>query len=88
MFWSNIGPKVSFEAVGILDKELPTVSVWSKDGGEQHGHGAVYYLRNSVVVGVLLWNLHGKIDQAREILAKQDKVKDPNLLAKVIDVHQ
>ncbi|KAJ3324288.1 Apoptosis-inducing factor 1, mitochondrial [Boothiomyces sp. JEL0866] len=88
MFWSNIGPKVSFEAVGILDKELPTVSVWSKDGGEQHGKGAVYYLRNSVVVGVLLWNLHGKVDQAREILAKQDKVKDPNLLAKIIDVHQ
>ncbi|KAJ3270227.1 Apoptosis-inducing factor 1, mitochondrial [Terramyces sp. JEL0728] len=88
MFWSNIGPKVAFEAVGILDKELPTVSVWSKDGGEQHGKGAVYYLRNSVVVGILLWNLHGKIDQAREILAKQDKVKDPNLLAKLTEINK
>lgn len=30
MFWSDIGPKVGFEAIGIVDASLPTVGVFAK----------------------------------------------------------
>lgn len=29
-----MGPKVGFEAVGIIDSSLPTVGVWAKTSGE------------------------------------------------------
>jgi programmed cell death 8 (apoptosis-inducing factor) len=64
MFWSNIGPEIAFEAVGILDSNLPTVSIWSKAPGTESkdfNRGVVYYMKDQVVTGVLLWNLHGKV---------------------------
>lgn len=30
MFWSDLGPKVGYEAIGITDSTLPTVSVFVK----------------------------------------------------------
>lgn len=30
MFWSDLGPKVGYEALGICDSKLPTVSVFVK----------------------------------------------------------
>ena len=30
MFWSDLGPEIGYEAVGILDASLPTVGVWAK----------------------------------------------------------
>jgi len=30
MFWSDLGPEVGYEAIGIVDSSLPTVGVWSK----------------------------------------------------------
>lgn len=30
MFWSDLGPRVGYEAVGIIDSTLPTVSVFAK----------------------------------------------------------
>lgn len=30
MFWSDLGPKVGYEAIGIIDSSLPTVSVFAK----------------------------------------------------------
>lgn len=30
MFWSDIGPKVGFEAIGIVDARLPTVGVFAR----------------------------------------------------------
>lgn len=30
MFWSDLGPKVGYEAIGITDSKLPTVSVFVK----------------------------------------------------------
>lgn len=35
MFWSDLGPKVGYEAIGIIDSTLPTVSVFAKSGAEQ-----------------------------------------------------
>lgn len=30
MFWSDLGPKIGYEALGIIDSTLPTVSVFVK----------------------------------------------------------
>lgn len=30
MFWSDLGPEVGYEAIGIVDSALPTVGVWAK----------------------------------------------------------
>lgn len=30
MFWSDLGPKVGYEAIGVIDSALPTVSVFAK----------------------------------------------------------
>lgn len=29
MFWSDLGPKIGYEAIGIVDANLPTVGVWA-----------------------------------------------------------
>lgn len=30
MFWSDLGPEVGYEAIGIVDASLPTVGVFAK----------------------------------------------------------
>lgn len=30
MFWSDLGPEIGYEAIGIVDSELPTVAVYAK----------------------------------------------------------
>lgn len=54
-----------YEAVGELDARLERVADWSIPGRE----GIVYYLRDQRVRGVLLWNIFGKVDEARALLS-------------------
>lgn len=35
MFWSDLGPKVGYEAIGIIDSSLPTVSVFAKSNPDE-----------------------------------------------------
>ena len=30
MFWSELGPSIGFEAIGLVDPSLPTVAVYAK----------------------------------------------------------
>lgn len=30
MFWSDLGPDIGFEAVGVVDSSLPTVAIYAK----------------------------------------------------------
>lgn len=39
MFWSDLGPKVGYEAIGIIDSSLSTVSVFAKKTEEQTKDG-------------------------------------------------
>lgn len=54
-----------YEAVGELDARLERVADWSIPGRE----GILYYLRDQRVRGVLLWNIFGKVDEARALLS-------------------
>ncbi|ODT00467.1 MAG: pyridine nucleotide-disulfide oxidoreductase [Gemmatimonadetes bacterium SCN 70-22] len=56
---------LGYEAVGDLDARAPQVADWK----EPFREGVVYYLDGDRVKGVLLWNVWGQVDAARELLA-------------------
>jgi 3-phenylpropionate/trans-cinnamate dioxygenase ferredoxin reductase subunit len=56
---------LGYEAVGELDSRLTIFSDWKTVNRE----GVVYYLREGRVRGVLLWNVWGQVDAARELIA-------------------
>jgi 3-phenylpropionate/trans-cinnamate dioxygenase ferredoxin reductase subunit len=68
---------LGYEAVGELDSRLPTIADVS-DLGEE---GTVYYLDNEGRPrGVLLWNLFGRVDAARDLIRAGDPVERGALL--------
>ena len=66
-----------YEAVGSLDSSLETVERWDGD------RGVVYYLDGDRVAGVLLWNVQGRRDAAREAIDHADG-SDPEALRRRI----
>jgi NADPH-dependent 2,4-dienoyl-CoA reductase/sulfur reductase-like enzyme len=56
---------LGYEAVGLLDDRLDIVEDWSVPYRE----GVVYYLDNGRVRGVLLWNVWGQVEAARDLIA-------------------
>ena len=64
-FYSDLF-ELSYEAVGELDPRLEIVTGCT----EKNGSGAIYYLRESRVRGVLLWNIWGAVNAARELIAQ------------------
>jgi 3-phenylpropionate/trans-cinnamate dioxygenase ferredoxin reductase subunit len=58
---------LGYEAVGLLDDRLDVVENWIVPYRE----GVVYYIDNGRVRGVLLWNVWGQVDAARELIAER-----------------
>merc|ERR1712071_138292 len=129
MFWSDLGPQVGYEAIGIVDSSLPTMAVFAKsseadtpkavveatgegvrsesenaatlDGaamaessvlhspqkGEEYGKGVIFYTRNDIVVGLVLWNVFNKMPIARRILKEGLKTDNISEVAKLFDLH-
>uniref|UniRef100_A0A182JR64 FAD/NAD(P)-binding domain-containing protein n=1 Tax=Anopheles christyi TaxID=43041 RepID=A0A182JR64_9DIPT len=40
MFWSDLGPRISYEAIGLIDSSLPTVAVFAKRTVEEMSRAA------------------------------------------------
>lgn len=57
---------LGYEAVGDLDPHLETVADWA----EPFRTGVVYYLDEGRVRGVLLWNVWGQVDSARDLISQ------------------
>lgn len=57
---------LGYEAVGELDSRLEVFVDWKT----QFREGVIYYLQNGRVRGVLLWNVWGKVDAARSLIAE------------------
>jgi NADPH-dependent 2,4-dienoyl-CoA reductase/sulfur reductase-like enzyme len=57
---------LGYEAVGLLDDRLDVVEQWT----QPYREGVVYYLDNGRVRGVLLWNVWGQVEAARELIAE------------------
>jgi NADPH-dependent 2,4-dienoyl-CoA reductase/sulfur reductase-like enzyme len=72
-FYSDLF-ELGYEAVGRLDSRLKTVMDWQ----EPFRKGVVYYLQDGRVVGVLLWDVWDKVEEARELIkaARQTKAAD------------
>jgi NADPH-dependent 2,4-dienoyl-CoA reductase/sulfur reductase-like enzyme len=63
-FYSDLF-ELGYEAVGDLDPSLETFADWK----DPHREGVVYYLRDGRVRGVLLWNVWGQVEAARQLIA-------------------
>ncbi|XP_078268398.1 apoptosis-inducing factor 1, mitochondrial isoform X1 [Rhinoraja longicauda] len=131
MFWSDLGPDVGYEAIGIVDSSLPTVGVFAKGTakdtpravtemtgtgirsesetetvatsisvsvaaptvahppaeGEDYGKGVIFYLRDKVVVGILLWNIFNRMPIARKVIKDGEEHDDLNEIAKLFNIH-
>ncbi|XP_064422750.1 apoptosis-inducing factor 1, mitochondrial isoform X2 [Latimeria chalumnae] len=132
MFWSDLGPDVGYEAIGIVDSSLPTLGVFAKASvkdtpkaateesgtgirseseteavastvskpasvpvalqapqqGEDYGKGVVFYLRDQVVVGIVLWNIFNRMPIARKIIKDGEEHADLNEVAKLFNIHE
>ena len=73
-FYSDIF-ELGYEAVGELDSRLETFADWQQPNKE----GVIYYLQNGRVRGVLLWNVWGQVEAARELIAEPGPFRVENL---------
>jgi len=118
MFWSDIGPSVGYEAIGIIDSSLNTVGVFAKENPKNtssvtnetdqntsiskqefessndkpiaendFNKGVIFYLKNDVVVGIVLWNLFNRMSIARQVLKSDRCYNDFNEVAKLFNIH-
>jgi len=74
MFYSDLF-ELGYEAVGELDSRLETFIDWK----EPFKEGVIYYLENNRVRGVLLWNVWGKVDAARQLIAEPGPIETAHL---------
>ena len=70
---------LGYEAVGKLDSRFETFADWKRPNEE----GVVYYLKDGRVRGVLLWNVWGKADAARELIAQPGPVTPQSLKGRI-----
>jgi NADPH-dependent 2,4-dienoyl-CoA reductase/sulfur reductase-like enzyme len=65
-FYSDVFD-LGYEAVGELNSELQTTADWK----EPFHEGVIYYLREGNLRGVLMWNLFGLVDAARQLISSR-----------------
>ncbi len=64
-----------YEAVGDVDSRLETFADWR----EPNKTGVIYYLADGRVRGAMMCNVWEKVDVARELVRKQERVKPQDL---------
>jgi programmed cell death 8 (apoptosis-inducing factor) len=105
-FWSDLGSvgyEVNFlgifltiilQAVGNVDANLRTVSVWEKpqnstENPSEFKKGIVYYLNaDNRVVGAIMWNLFGKVDDVSAVIRRARVVKDDGELKNLVSLEE
>ena len=63
-FYSDLF-ELGYEAVGEVDSRLSILADWK----DPYREGVIYYQKAGIVRGVLLWNVWGQVDAARELIA-------------------
>jgi NADPH-dependent 2,4-dienoyl-CoA reductase/sulfur reductase-like enzyme len=82
-FYSDLF-ELGYEAVGEVDSRLEMLSDWK----ERCREGAVYYMRNGRVRGVLLWNVWERVDAARQLIADVGPFRPEDLRGRLIEQPQ
>jgi hypothetical protein len=59
-----------YEAVGDVDSRLETFTDWQ----EENKTGVIYYLKDGRVRGAMMCNVFGKVDAARELIRRGDRL--------------
>jgi 3-phenylpropionate/trans-cinnamate dioxygenase ferredoxin reductase subunit len=77
-FYSDLF-ELGYEAVGDLDPRLETIADWK----EPYREGAVYYIKEGRVRGVLLWNIFGQVDAARSLIAEPGPFRATDLKGRI-----
>jgi len=77
-FYSDLF-EFGYEAVGEVDSQLETFADWQKENDT----GVIYYLKEGKVRGLMMCNVWGKVDAARELIKKGERVR-PESLAGII----
>jgi 3-phenylpropionate/trans-cinnamate dioxygenase ferredoxin reductase component len=70
---------LGYEAVGEIDSRLEIVEDWD----EKFRKGLIYYLKDSCVRGVLLWNNFGLVGAARELIMSRQQIRTRNLVGQL-----
>lgn len=70
---------LGYEAVGEVDSRLNLIADWK----EPHREGVIYYQKEGRVRGVLLWNVWGQVDAARELIAGKQRFEPAQLKQKL-----
>jgi 3-phenylpropionate/trans-cinnamate dioxygenase ferredoxin reductase component len=78
MFYSDFFD-LGYEAVGHIDNRMTTVEDWV----DKFHKGVIYYMADSRVRGVLLWNTWGQIEPARELIRSERSYKHEDLMGRL-----
>jgi NADPH-dependent 2,4-dienoyl-CoA reductase/sulfur reductase-like enzyme len=78
-FYSDLF-ELGYEAVGELDPQMEQVANWQ----EPFKQGVVYYLRDSRVRGVLLWNVWDKVETARHLITEARSMPASELKKQIV----
>jgi 3-phenylpropionate/trans-cinnamate dioxygenase ferredoxin reductase component len=72
---------LGYEAVGEINASFDIVEDWK----EPFQKGVIYYLRDSRVCGVLLWNTWGQVSVATQLIAEKAEHSRATLLNRITD---
>jgi NADPH-dependent 2,4-dienoyl-CoA reductase/sulfur reductase-like enzyme len=64
-----------YEAVGEVDSQLETVADWQKENDT----GVIYYLKDGKIRGAMMCNVWDKVEDARKLILKGEKIKKESL---------
>jgi 3-phenylpropionate/trans-cinnamate dioxygenase ferredoxin reductase subunit len=73
---------LGYEAVGELDSRMQLVTDWK----EPYREGVIYYLREGRVRGVLLWNVWGQVEAARQLISQPGPFNAEDLIGRLPEV--
>jgi 3-phenylpropionate/trans-cinnamate dioxygenase ferredoxin reductase component len=73
-FYSDLF-ELGYESIGWIDASLNVIADWQ----EPYRKGVLYYLDGNRVRGVVLWNVWGKIDAARDLISRGESVSPTEL---------
>ena len=70
---------LGYEAVGEMDPRTELVADWK----EKFRTGVIYYVTDRKVRGVLLWNVWGQVDAARQLIGESEPIRASNLTGRI-----
>jgi NADPH-dependent 2,4-dienoyl-CoA reductase/sulfur reductase-like enzyme len=78
MFYSDLF-ELGYEAVGATSSKMEMVADWE----ERFQKGAVYYLEEGRVRGVILWNVWNQVENARKLMMEPGPFTEENLRGRI-----